>query len=77
MVKSAQVELIQSRSICPGKYIALLTGDVSAVESAVQQGVLVGEATVVDEFILPNVHPSVITAISATSEVEDLRPLGY
>ncbi|MDO7787715.1 BMC domain-containing protein [Desulforamulus aquiferis] len=76
MVKSAQVELIQSRSICPGKYIALLTGDVSAVESAVQQGVLVGEATVVDEFILPNVHPSVITAISATSEVEDLRALG-
>lgn len=76
MVKAAQVEIIQARSICPGKYIALVCGDVSAVESAVQQGVRIGETTVVDDFILPNVHSSVITAIAATSDVENLRALG-
>lgn len=76
MVKSAQVELIQARSICPGKYIALVCGDISAVESAVQQGVHKGDAAVVDEFILPNVHPGVIGAISATTSVEQLSALG-
>jgi len=76
MVKSAQVELIQSRSICPGKYIAVISGDVSAVENAVQQGVTQGATAVVDDFILPNVHPSVISAIAAASTVENLKALG-
>lgn len=76
MVKAAQVDLIYCRSICPGKYIALISGDVAAVESAVEQGVLKGQASVVDEFILPNIHPSVISAISAATPVQYLRALG-
>lgn len=76
MVKSSHVQLIQCRSICPGKYIVLISGDVSAVENAVQHGVKKGQTSVVDEFILPNVHPSVIHAMAATSPVEDLKALG-
>ena len=76
MVKSAQVELIQSRTICPGKYIALVCGDVAAVENAVKAGVNLGGAFVVDEFVLPNVHPSVIPAISAVTAIEDVQALG-
>jgi len=76
MLKSARVELVQSRPICPGKYIALVSGDVSAVENAVQHGIKKGETAVVDDFILPNVHPSVISAITATGPVEELKALG-
>ena len=32
MVKTAQVELIEAQVVCPGKYIALITGDLSAVD---------------------------------------------
>jgi microcompartment protein CcmL/EutN len=76
MLKSAQVEILTSRPICPGKYIVLISGDVAAVESAVRAGVNLGEAAVVDEFILPNVHPAVIPAISATTPAVDMQALG-
>ena len=35
MVKAAQVELLEARTICPGKYMALISGEVSAVATAV------------------------------------------
>ncbi|MTI81610.1 MAG: BMC domain-containing protein [Firmicutes bacterium] len=76
MIKSAQVNLITARSICPGKYIALVSGDISAVENAVENGIRQGETAVVDDFILPNVHSSVISAITATTNVEKLYALG-
>lgn len=34
MLKSGHVELIQAAVLCPGKFIALVTGDVGAVEAA-------------------------------------------
>ncbi|MFZ5643450.1 MAG: BMC domain-containing protein [Bacillota bacterium] len=76
MVKTAMVELLAARPVCPGKYMALVSGDVAAVQSAVRAGVQAGGQAVVDEFVLPNVHPSVFPAISATSEVEKIQALG-
>ena len=76
MIKSARVELVYSRAICPGKYVTLVSGGVSAVENAVGQGVKKGGALVVDEFILPNIHPSVMRAVAVTSPVEELKALG-
>lgn len=76
MLKAAQVELIEAKPICPGKYIALICGDVSSVQNAVEMGKNVGSTAVVDDFILPNVHPQVIQAISQASPVTDLRALG-
>ena len=35
MVKTADVELIEAHVVCPGKYIALITGELSAVSAAV------------------------------------------
>ncbi len=74
MVKTAQVELIVARSICPGKYICLVGGEVSAVESSVAAGVNKGEQSVVDTFILPNVHPSLLEAFNNTSVVSGDPP---
>lgn len=74
MVKTAEVELIVARSICPGKYICLVGGEVSAVESSVEAGVSKGEQSVVDTFILPNVHPSLLQAFNNTNVVSDDPP---
>lgn len=76
MLKSAQVDILASRPVCPGKYIVLICGDVAAVESAVKAGANMGDAAVVDEFILPNVHPAVIPAISAASPAVEVQALG-
>lgn len=76
MLKAAQVELLEAKPTCPGKYIILICGPVAAVESAVNTGKTIGDYAVVDDFILPNVHPSVISAISAASTVDAVKALG-
>ncbi|NIO10097.1 MAG: BMC domain-containing protein, partial [Deltaproteobacteria bacterium] len=58
------------------KYITMIGGDVTGVERAMDVGVEIAGETLVDQFILPNVHPSVIPSITATTPVEDLRALG-
>ena len=76
MLKAAQVEILFSRPICPGKYVVLITGDVAAVENSVKKGAELGEGTVVDDFVLPNVHPNVLPAITSTSILGDIHSLG-
>ncbi|MCK5358266.1 MAG: BMC domain-containing protein, partial [Elusimicrobiales bacterium] len=39
MLKTSSVTLLLSRSICSGKYIALIAGDVSSVKASVEAGV--------------------------------------
>ena len=35
MVKTSEVSIIEAQTVCPGKYIVIITGDLSAVTSAV------------------------------------------
>ncbi len=74
MVKTAQVELITARAVCPGKYIGLVSGEVSAVESSVAAGIEKGQQFVVDTFILPNVHASLLEAFNNTSIIPESKP---
>jgi microcompartment protein CcmL/EutN len=76
MVKTADVDILTTTPVCPGKYYVLVHGDVAAVESALKAGVRIGGQSIVDEFILPNVHPSVYPAITSTIEVTELHALG-
>jgi len=76
MLKSAQVELLEAKPVCPGKYIVMISGDVAAVQSSVDAGKSIGASAVIDDFILPNVHPNVIKAISSASEVSGIKALG-
>ena len=38
MLKAADVEVVLSRSICSGKYMVMVRGDVAAVQAAVLGG---------------------------------------
>lgn len=38
MVKISEVEIVTAQTICPGKYIALVEGDVAAVQDSVHIG---------------------------------------
>lgn len=76
MLKRAEVELIVNRTICPGKYMILIGGDVDAVNSSVETGVEIGEDEVVDHFVIPNVHPTIFPAISGINATVDLNALG-
>lgn len=76
MVKKAPVKLMEARTVCPGKYIVLVRGDVASVEEAFDEGLRIGAELVVDELFLPNVHPQVIPAMEACTEVDGLEALG-
>ncbi len=76
MLKASEVELLLSRSICSGKYIVMVGGEVAAVRASVEAGKLVTSGMVVDTFIIPNVHPDVFPAISGVAHVEMLEALG-
>ena len=76
MLKAADVEIILSRSICSGKYMVLIGGDVSAVKSSVDAGIAVGKGCVIDTFVIPNVHASVFPAIAGSTQVENFDALG-
>jgi microcompartment protein CcmL/EutN len=76
ILKSGNVEIVLNRTICPGKYIVLVGGDVDAVESSIQAGVEIGVHTVVDYFVISNAHPSLFPAISGVERVPELKALG-
>ncbi|MFL0198837.1 BMC domain-containing protein, partial [Clostridium sp. WILCCON 0269] len=76
MVKAAEVQLLLSKTICPGKYIILITGNVGAVTASIEAGVSIGGQNVVDKLLLPNVHEQVIPAINEATGVSQLKDLG-
>jgi len=76
MLKAAAVDLVLSRSICSGKYMVMIRGEVGAVEAAVSSGLTAGNFAVIDSFVIPNLHESVFSAISGTTKIEALEALG-
>ncbi|MDT8899691.1 BMC domain-containing protein [Anaeroselena agilis] len=76
MLKAANVELVLAQPFCPGKFIVMVSGDVGAVQSAVRAGKGLSLDCVVDEFVLPNIHPSIFPALSGCTEIKELRALG-
>ena len=76
MLKAAAVELLLARSICSGKYMVMVRGEVGAVEASVSAGVSAGNFSVIDSFVIPNLHESVFPAIGGSVKVEELEALG-
>ena len=76
MLKAADVEILLARSICSGKYMVLIGGDVAAVKASVEAGTTIGRGSIIDTFVIPNVHDSVFPAISGGTKVETFNALG-
>jgi microcompartment protein CcmL/EutN len=76
LLKTARVEMVFNRTICPGKFMVMVCGDTDAVNSSMAVGRDIGGDTVVDDLIIPNVHPDVFPAISGTRVIESTGALG-
>ncbi len=76
LVKTADVEIIQAEPVCPGKYFALVKGDLSAVKSAVEAAKNVASDRLIDSFVLGNPHDSIYGAIYGTAKIDNPRALG-
>ena len=76
MLKAGNVRLLLSRSICSGKYMVLIGGDAAAVQAAVASGAEAANGCLIDQFVIPNIHPDVFTALGRTQPVQPDGALG-
>ena len=76
MVKTADVELLEAQTVCPGKYIALITGSLSAVNAAVEAAQKTRQEELIDSFVLGNPHESIFPAIYGPTQIEKVNAFG-
>jgi len=76
MVKKAPVKILVASPICPGKYLILINGDEASVAESVKEGLEYAKERVIDQAIIPNLHPQVVPAIAGVNEVEEISSLG-
>lgn len=77
MIKAADVKLLAARTLCPGKFIIIVGGNVGAVKSALSVGTMAGGDSVSDSMYIPNIHPSVFPALLCATECSSVRDLGF
>lgn len=76
MLKAADVTLLAANPVCPGKYIVLVGGHVAEITASVAAGEAVAADTLVDRLVIPNIHPQVLQAFTATTDPGDIQALG-
>ena len=76
MVKTSEVEIVEAQTVCPGKYIVIITGDLSAVKAAVDASKTRFSAELIDSFVLGNPDEAIFSAIYGATEVKDVKALG-
>lgn len=76
MVKTASVDILEAQTVCPGKYIVLISGELSAVKAAVEASRTRFAQRLADSFILGNPHESIFPALYGAARVEQVNALG-
>ena len=76
MVKAAQVDLVRTSTVCPGKYIIIISGDTADVRASMTEGSKIGGPYVVDTLLIPNIKfysiASAITAADVAAKAADV-----
>jgi len=76
MVKTAAIDIIESQTVCPGKYISIISGDLSAVKAAIQVAEESYGEQLISSFLLGNPHETIFPAIYGTTHIEKIGALG-
>jgi microcompartment protein CcmL/EutN len=78
MLKAADVELLVARTICSGKFLIVVAGEVSSVQSSVREGVEKARGVLIEHLVIPHVHKDIFPAIAGAValEEEDMGALG-
>ena len=76
MVKTSNVEILQASTVCPGKYIVIITGELSAGRSSVDAAMKNYPDALTDSFVLGNPHEDIFKAIYGGANIENCKALG-
>ena len=75
MVKTSEVSIIEAQTVCPGKYIAIITGDLSAVKAAVDNAKEMHGLHLIDSFVLSVIRMSPSSRQSTVLHILKTYPL--
>jgi microcompartment protein CcmL/EutN len=70
MLKAADVEVLLARTICSGKFLVVVGGNVAAVQAAVDAAVPLCAGALIERRVIAQVHPEVFPAISMSVDME-------
>ena len=78
MLKAGSVQLLLARTICSGKFLIVVAGDVTSVQAALHAGAAAAGPSLIERRQIARVHPSVLAAISQSVDVDpkQLRSIG-
>ena len=76
MVKTSDITVIEAQTVCPGKYIVIISGDLSAVDAAVNTAKVQHANHLISSFVLGNPHESIFPAIYGATEIGEVSALG-
>ncbi len=76
MVKTASVEMLFAQTVCPGKFVAIIAGSISAVKSAVEAAKNVRADEYIDSMVLGAPHQGIFPAIYGSVELDKPKALG-
>ena len=74
--KTAEINILTAQTVCPGKFMIIFCGTLSAVNASVeaaQKNSLQGE---IDSFVLGNPHADILPALTGTTEIPKRDALG-
>jgi len=66
MLKASDVQLLVARTICSGKYMIIVGGEVADVQSSVEAGLTMARDSIIDHLVIPNAHESLFPALTNT-----------
>ncbi len=76
MVKTSDISVLEAQTVCPGKYIVIITGDLSAVDAAVNTAKVQHGNHLISSFVLGNPHEAIFPAIYGATKIEEVSALG-
>ncbi len=78
MLKAGAVRLLLARTICSGKFLIVIAGDVTSVQAALHAGAAAAGACLIERRQIARVHPSVLAGIAQPIEIDpkQLRSIG-
>lgn len=76
MVKTSEVSIIEAQTVCPGKYIVIVSGDLSAVNAAVESAKTLHGKHLINSFVLGNPHEAIFPAIYGATDIGEVAALG-
>lgn len=69
MLKAANVSILMARTICSGKFLIAVAGDVASVNAAIETGTSASFGFMIERRVLSGLHPSILPAIGGNVDM--------